>query len=189
MGWTSFSMREPIKEWFKKSWDYENSDYEVIDSALVNRSNLYGAVRKKSTGDVFCAVFLIRWAPKSDYNFSYKDMTEHVGPNVYDCPKKIMKLLTPLTDENDINGYAGEWRNRVEKYWANRDLINSGVVLKTPEPIKFRSGDEYQYFKKIGRTIWAGIMIENEFRNTCRVRINLSHYNIEKITEENLAVS
>lgn len=188
MGWTSFNMREPVRDWFKKLWDYTDSDYEVLDSALVKRNTLYGAVKKKSTGEVFCAVFLIRWS-RDYYNFSYKDMTEHSGPCVCECPQRIMKLLTPLNDNDDTNGYAKDWRKRVEAYWAGRKVINSGGIIKTTEPVKFTSGDEYQYFRKSGRTTWAGIMIENEFRPVCRVRVNLSHFNIEKINTENLVVS
>jgi hypothetical protein len=178
MGWTSFSMRgQSVKEWFRKEWDYEGSKYEVIDSALVERSSLYGAIRKKDTGEIFCAVFLIRWS-KGYYNFSYKDMTEHVGPSVCNCPQRIMKLLSPLNDENDPNGWARAWRKRVEEYWNTRNTINSGGIIKTENPVSFTSGDEYQYFKKVGRKLWAGIMIENEFRMTCPVRVNLSNYNL-----------
>lgn len=186
MGWTSYPMHEPIKEWFRKQWDFEGSKCEVIDSALVQRHTLYGAVKMKETGEVFCCVYLIRWS-RNHYNFSYKDMTEHVGPCECACPMKIFKLLTPLTGEND--GYAKDWRERVLKYWDTRNTINSGGIIKTEKPVPFISGDEYQYFKKIGRTTWAGMMMENEFRPLCRVRVNLARYNIEKITEKSLAVS
>lgn len=125
MGWTSFRMTGSVKEWFSKEWDYVDSDYEVLDSALVKRNTLYGAVKKKSTGEVFCAVFLIRWS-RDYYNFSYKDITEHSGPCQHDCPKKIMKLLTPLNDENVPNHYARDWRERVENYWASRITMNKG---------------------------------------------------------------
>jgi len=180
MGWTSFSMREPVREWFKKEWDSPNSDYEVLDSALVKRNTLYGAVKKKSTGEIFCAVFLIRWS-RDYYNFSYKDMTEHSGPGVCDCPQRIMKLLTPLKDDDDSNGYAKDWRKRVEAYWAGRKVINSGSVIKTENPVSFTNGYSYQYFKKVGRKTWAGTMINNEFVMCSRVRVNLSHFNFEKI--------
>lgn len=178
MGWTSFSMHEPIKEWFKKEW---GNDYEVIDSALVKRNTLYGAVKKQSTGEIFCAVFLIRWSSKSWDNFAYKDMTEHSGPGKCECPKRIMKLLSPLNDENDPSGWAREWRKRVDEYWTKRDDTkkNKDMIIKTKEPVNFTSGDDYQYFKKIGRHTWALVMTENGFKIRCRVRINLSHYEYE----------
>ena len=69
MGWTNFNLpKGTVKEWFKRTWE-EGNNYKVLDSALVNRSTMYGAVEKVATGEVFCAVFLIRWS-KGYYNFS-----------------------------------------------------------------------------------------------------------------------
>jgi len=149
MSWTQFTMHEPIKEWFKKQWeDYGNSDYEVLDSALVQRTTLYGAIRQKSTGDVFCAVYMIRWNKSYHYNFSYKNMTEHSGPYCHDCPPKIFNLLTPLNDTNDECGWGREWRKRVQKAYDAKKIINSGVVFKTTKPVSFVNG-EYQYFRRL----------------------------------------
>jgi hypothetical protein len=187
MGWTSFNMKRPVKEWFKDEWNSEK--YEVIDSALVRRNTLYGAIRIKETGEIFCAIFLIRWS-RSYYNFCYKDMTEHSGPNVVECPQRIMKLLSPLDDTNDPNGWARAWRRKVESFWAKREKMKKkrDAVIKSNEPINFRSGDNYQFFKKVGRTLWGGFMHNGEFVPICRVRVNLSHYDYEFI-ENNLAVS
>jgi len=175
MGWLSFSMHRPVKEWFKTEL---NSEYELLDAALVERTTFYAAVKNKETGQVICVVYLIRWAPKRWDNFCYNDLTEFAGPCQVNCPQRIIKLLSPLNDENDPNGWAREWRKRVEKYWENRNTINSGKVIKTENPVSFTSGNEYQYFKKVGRKLWAGIMIDDEFRMTCPVRVNLSHYNL-----------
>ena len=185
MGWLSFSMHRPVKEWFKNELD---SKYELLDAALVQRTTFYAAVKNKETGQVVCAVYLIRWSPKSWDNFCYKDMTEFSGPCQVNCPRRIMKLLSALNDENDPNGWAREWRARVEKYWATRNTINSGEIIKTESPVSFTSGNEYQYFKKIGRSIWAGTLIANIFSPAGRVRVNLAHYNIEKYPVESLDI-
>ena len=110
-------------------------------------------------------------------------MSEFAGPNVCDCPQRIIKLLSPLNDENDVNGWARGWRKRVDEYWNKRKELqnNNGNVLKTKEPISFTSGDEYQYFKKIGRTTFAGITRNNEFFPLSRVRVNLSQYDYEVV--------
>jgi hypothetical protein len=178
MGWLSFSMHRPVKEWYKSEL---NSKYEVLDCALVERSTFYAAVRNKETGQVSCDVLLIRWAPKSWDNFAYKDIGEFSGPVQCNCPKRIMKLLSPLDDENDSNGWAREWRKRVEAYWETRNTINKGYVVKTENPITFTSGAEYQYFKKLGRTIWGGIINEGQFCPAKPVRINLTHFNLKKL--------
>jgi hypothetical protein len=185
MGWLSFSMHRPVKDWYKSEL---NSKYEVLDSALVQRTTFYAAIKNKETGQVFCDVLLIRWSPKTWDNFCYKDIGEFSGPVQCNCPKRIMKLLSPLNDEDDSNGWAREWRKRVEEYWEKRNTINKGDVIKTESPVSFTSGDEYQYFKKIGRTTWAGIMIEKEFRPTCRVRVNLNHFKFEIVPAESVTV-
>ena len=59
MGWTSFPMHEPVREWFKR--EYTDDQREVLDVALVKRSTLYAAVRIRTTGQVVAFVFLIRW--------------------------------------------------------------------------------------------------------------------------------
>ena len=186
MGWTSYPMHKPVKEWFKEQWGYDKSDYEVLDSALVHRTKLYGAIRKKSTGEVFCAVFLIHWS-RDEYNFSYKDMTEHSGPGAIDCPEKIFKLLTPLNDENDPNGFAKEWRAEVEKFHAKRKATRKlkNCVVKMPEPLKFTSGSSYQYFLKEGKTITAGAMMKGQFISFCRVRLNLNCFDYEVVKSLN----
>ncbi len=176
MGWYSFSMKKPVKEWFKESL---NERYEVVDIALVQRQTLYAAVKNKETGEIFCAVYLIRWS-RGYHNFSYKDMDEFCGPVQSNCPMRILKLLTPLNDENDPNHWARDWRARVEKYHERNKKIKTGII-KTAKPIEFTSGRSYQYFKKIGRTMVAGVMHNDEFIPYSRVRVNLSYYEFEII--------
>ena len=182
MGWTSFNLpKGTVKEWFKNTWE-EGNNYKVLDSALVNRSTMYGAVEKVATGEVFCAVFLIRWS-KGYYNFSYKDMTEHVGPCVVNCPKRIMELLTELDATSE---YAIAWRKRVQEYWnkkANTNKLANGSILKITEAVKFTNGSEYQYFKKEGRRFMAGAMAGDVFIPLLSVRfrgLNSYQYEIVK---------
>jgi hypothetical protein len=178
MGWTSFNLSQPVKQWFSESW---GEDYEVLDSALVKRNTLYGAIRKKSTQEVFCAVFLIRWS-RDYYNFSYKDMTEFAGPCEVECPKRIMKLLTPLDENNSKNQFAIKWRKSVNEYWELRDMLKrKDVCIKTKNPVEFTSGARYQYFKKIGRKTYAGVFEFKVFKPSCRVRVNLNHYETEAL--------
>ena len=91
MGWLSFGMHEPVKEWFTRQWEGEGR--EVLEVALVKRNTLYAAIKKGD--EVFAVIYLIRWSRDYNYNFSYKSMSEHVGPCVIDCPKKVLKHLPP----------------------------------------------------------------------------------------------
>lgn len=154
MGWMSFKLNKPVKQWFIENW---SENYEVLDCALVNRSVMYGAILNRKTGDVFCSVYLTRWDNRG--NFSYKPMTEHVGPVSVDCPERIFKMLTPINESD--SGYSKEWRERVEKYHNTKNKIKGDVLIKTNAPIKFSNGKEYQIFKKIGKEFFAGELVEN----------------------------
>jgi hypothetical protein len=178
MGWTSFHINQPVKEWFKQEW---NEKMVALDIAIVKRNTLYAAIKNTVTGEVFCAVFLLRWS-RDYYNFSYKDMTEFVGPNESECPERILKLLTPLTDQNDPNGYARDWRKRCEKNITNRKKLNTGnYVIKTSEPLEYTNGGKYQYFKHFNRRWYAGIMERNEFSVRSRVSFNPKYYQYELV--------
>lgn len=181
MGWMSFPMHDKVSNWFKSIWV---DNYEVLDSALVKRNTLYGAVKEKSTGDVFCAVYLIRWS-RDDYNFSYKPMTEHVGPYEYECPERIFKLLTPLTDENDVNGYAGNWRQKVIAYHNDRKQLRGikNQIIKVDEPITFTNGGTCQYFKKVNKKTYGGYFNDGIFTARYRVSLNLLRYKFTLIPE------
>ena len=180
MGWTSFSMHEDVKYWFKSQWSYENSDYEVVDCALVHRQTMYGAIRQKSTGNIFCAVFLVRWS-KGYYNFSYKDMTEFSGPYVFDCPEKIFKLLTPLDDTTDPNKYAREWRAKVMYNIARRKQLHGNVTFETKSPLLFSNGEAYTLFRKEGKNYYRGEIVDDLFIKKHRVHMRPLEYEIKII--------
>ena len=151
MGWTSFNLREPVKEWFKNYWE-SNSKYKVLDSALVKRTTMYGAIQNIETKEVFCAIFLIHWS-NSDYNFSYKDMTEFEGPYQYECPKRIFNLLTPLHNSK----FANNWREKVIAYHKQKESLKGTCVIKLKSPITFKRSKEteisFDHFLKICRKI------------------------------------
>jgi len=179
MGWMSFQMNEPVKEWFKSNL---SNEVTVLDIAIVKRNTLYAAIRDNETKEVYCLIYLLIWSRERGYNFSYKSMSEFVGPCKSECPERILKLLSDLNDQNDQNGYAREWRKRCKETILNRKkLSTANFVIKTNEPLNFRSGANYQYFKKIGRRMYAGIIENDMFKSLCRVRLNLKNIEYELI--------
>lgn len=181
MGWTSFRLGTPVKEWFVREWE-SNGKYKVLDCALVKRSVIYGAIKHIETGDVFCAVYLVRWS-RAWYNFSYKDMTEHCGPGDCECPERIFRLLTPLTDENDSNGWAKEWRARVEEVYKKRKMVKAKTLFVTKDYVNFKSrwnSSSYNAFKKVGRGYVAGYLTSSgEFVEMTKVRgFNPANYEL-----------
>lgn len=178
MGWMSYPMHKPVKDWFIEQ--VNNDRYEVMDVALVNRMTMYAAIKDKETGEVHCHVNLIRWSPRSEYNFSYKPISEFCGPGDIDCPLRILNLLTPLDDNSDPNGYARKWREKVSTYWKKRKSLNgSKVVVRVNEPIGFTNGMEYIHFTKHGNKIIAGVIEDGHFEPRTRVRINLAKHDFK----------
>lgn len=170
MGWCSFHLNknENVKDWFINMWEHAGV-YEVLEVAIVKRVTLYAAIKNKETGEVFCAVYLVRWT-RDWHNFSYKDMTEHSGPCAYDCPEKIFKLLTPLDETDSENRFAIDWRLKVAQLHKNRKLLKGDCVVKVAAPIGFNNGMQISYFKKVGRTMYGGVMLNNVFSPYTRVR-------------------
>lgn len=167
MGWTSFNLNKPVKEWFINDYIGINNNQEVIDVSIIKRKTLYAAIRDKETNKVFALVFLLRLSPRSYYNFSYKDMDETMEPFYYDCPMKIINKLTATDNEN-----SNIWRNKVLDY-HNKMNIAKKSIIKIRGGIEFTNGMTYFYFKKDGHKIFAGRLLDNNiFSKECKVSIN-----------------
>jgi len=146
MGWTyTIKARgETIRDFFARELGFqtERRTVKLLDCAVVNLREAYLAFEDidHTTGkrEVFAVVCLIHYYPKSYHNFGYKDMEESVGPYNYKCPERILKLLTPTTNE-----FALKWR---KKCWERIERIKSmpkfsnGDILEFEEPIKFADG-------------------------------------------------
>ena len=127
-----------------------NADCYIVEKSAMIGTVYYAAVRiignhnfKDNTSVpipeesqiVFAAVFQTSTNDRDYYNFGYKDMDETMLPCFYDCPVRILKLLTPTDNAN-----ANEWRHRcmeaAAKKKAERSDPNSldnlpvGTVIK-----------------------------------------------------------
>jgi hypothetical protein len=103
-------------------------------------------------------------------------MTEFAGPCEHSCPERIFKLLSILNDTNDPNGWAREWRKKVQEQ-INRSIEASkanaeGKIYIMEKPICFRNGSEYMYFQKEGRRMYAGYLNGKDFTKVLQVRFN-----------------
>ena len=52
--------------------------------------------KKTGRSFVFAAVIMISNTKK--HGFGYKDQSESMGPYQYDCPQRIIRLLSPIAD-------------------------------------------------------------------------------------------
>ena len=139
MGWMWTSLNgEKTRDYLKRrvlEFDGDETKTTVLDMAICRRKVCYAAVQvnEKITGVtyVYAAVILLAYAPKSQYNFGYKDMDETVGPYERDCPKRILKLLSPLHEWEQFIGESGrtwakEWREDCWAKIAEREAKKSG---------------------------------------------------------------
>lgn len=162
MGWSSTNWKKGTKiiDWFKDNYTYENKNVKqtVLDTALVQRQHAYAAIEQlnKETGErtVTCATVLMNWTRDLYYNFSYKNMSEHSGPGMYDCPERIIKLLTPITkpDNKDCGDqWARNWRAKtwkeIRKRKANKrrsGQFKVGDTIIFRRPVCFNNGTSHK---------------------------------------------
>ena len=165
MGWTETHYPKGMKfiDFVKEEFEYYNKKRKltILDAALLKRREGYVACEaiNKETGEriVFAVAMMIRWH-KGYYNICYKDMDESMGPNISNCPERILKLLTPTKYE-----YAIEWRKRcwdnikkkkeLRKIWKK---INPGTKLKFKNKLHFVNGyilDEGTVTRKTKNTL------------------------------------
>ena len=136
MGWTSYHATHykgiyvDRKAEMDECWTQTEHDgypeLTVLKSSMVGNI-YYAAVQVKREGvveQVFATVAITRTYRKDYYNFSYKDIDETMGPFFYDCPKRILDLLTPTDDE-----CANRWRKKCrEKLQAKREKKTKGTL-------------------------------------------------------------
>lgn len=109
------------------------------------------------------SVFKLSLAPKSHYNFGYKDMAETMGPYGCEAPLSIIAEASPLRDGPEGDEYsslksAREYRERSKAMAEVKALkrgLKVGDVVELKEPLSF-----------------GGVMRQRFTVNRCRVRGN-----------------
>jgi len=169
MGWSTLHKPkyQTTKEWFLSNWSGNN--YEILDVACVGYTELYAAAKNKVTNEVVAITYMINHYPKSYYNFGYKDMDETVMPYMFNCPERIMKLLTP-TD----NVHSNDWRKNVYRILNNAKILRKDCIVETFEPINFTNGYSGNLFKKVGKRV-MGLNPDMSFN--CHVNLSLKKHN------------
>lgn len=119
---------------------------KALDVAIVNFREAYLAVEygdKNGPQEVYAVVCLLEYRPKDYFNFGYKAMDETGEPYYYNCPERILRLLTP-------NEKAKPWR---DKCWARiqarkqRMPLRKGMIIRFTTPIIFRNGIKETTFR------------------------------------------
>lgn len=173
MGWSSFNKPkyQSTKDWFLSNWS--GSNYEILDVACVGYTELYAAAKNKTTGEVVAITYMINHSPKTYFNFSYKSMDETVMPYMFNCPERIMKLLTPTDNE-----FANTWRSNVWKILNNAKILKKDCIVQTAETINFTNGFSGNLFKKIGKHVLA---LNPDKTYNCHVNLRLKKHEFKLI--------
>ena len=103
--WTHKEQGESIFDFFSSRWNDEEKREDgsvilrkVLDCAVVRLKTAYLAYEIISSNrEVVACVCLLGYS-KDYYNFGFKDMDENMGPFNYDCPERILNLLTPTSN-------------------------------------------------------------------------------------------
>ena len=211
MGWTSYRATHYKKGTVDRkaecdnlfnsdmvTWDKESKvigKFEVLKSCMVG-STYYAAIKRTTFATetepeesaVHGLVCLTSVNMKDYFNFSYKDMSESMGPYQHNCPKGILDLLSPTDSE-----WANEWRKKCyENLKAKKDPNNLnnlpvGTVIEVVMPFDTKyhtKGDKVRLTKEksyyTNRTAWyKGAM---KFTAGLMQQLN-GHYTIIKTTQ------
>ena len=148
MGWTTTRRERDTAtlDFFKARFDWSKPDgsYGKV-LACSSGATAYMALetkRPEKEVEVIALVVLTKWFPKDPkYNFGWKYMSESMGPYYYDCPAKILDMLTPTTDATSL-----EWRRLCRlKLEAKKAApkVTKGTKISFHEPLRFTDGTEH----------------------------------------------
>jgi len=147
MGWT-FTHRESgtsTLAFFNQEW----SSVTILDIAS-RGAEVYMAVRGRDDL-VFGVAIETAWRHRDYHNFGYKDHEEGMGPYLYNCPARILDLLSPVESlyTGDPAMWAARWRDECRKRIASRKAkpkLKAGMTIRLAEPLRFKDGRTLQAF-------------------------------------------
>ena len=145
MGWTYTNKRsyETVDEFFEREL-LGGHLKPVGKGALIHFHEYYRAVLNEKTNKIFCLVCLVDLKGDRDFNFGYKDMEDSCGPTVYNCPKRILDVLSK-TDHEWANEWREKCRQRLEKR-SSSNKIKEGTIIRFNHAIEFTNGAKADTF-------------------------------------------
>lgn len=167
MGWTSIPRKlteQEKREIIFEDFNYQKQDGDVITKVSVldysKKGNVYYFAYQIITQNVIDTfhksvkvIAGVALTENKKDGFYYKIMDETVGPYYYDCPEKILKLLTKPENEHSAN-----WRKECRKMHSKHKIVK-GTMVKFKEPIKFNNGHlQSEFIFESHSTFWANGM-------------------------------
>ncbi len=166
MGWTGIYTDRPAKEILTKELTFSSEQGSARIVAMATKLNvsyiawerIYTAASKSMYAGKTFVIGLVVLHGRRKGEFTYKEMTEDMGPCESECPAKILDLLSPVEEfaSGDCAKWATAWRERCRAAIEKRAKApGDGAKIRFKEPIKFTNGDEIAEFmiRKRGRAI------------------------------------
>lgn len=153
MGWTYQSAYgEKNKKTLMTNELEHYGDLKVL-KATVKGSVYYAAcTNTQHPGEVWAIVCLVR-LDRGDWG--YKDMDETMHPYYYDCPKSILDLLTPTTNENALKWRAMCRQPKQESVIQRLNKLPIGSIIDVDgeQYIKLEPGYQFKtpFFKAVNK--------------------------------------
>lgn len=118
----------------------------------------YAAVQNNETasyapGETWAMVVLM-WRGRGDFNFTYKEMSETMGPGDHDAPANVLDALTPTDNE-----WANEWRQACREKIAKKAAapkVKPGDTVRFERPFSFSDGVDRDTFTVVQRSTLRG---------------------------------
>jgi len=173
MGWTGIytTSSRPTKEILREefTWSNENGSCRVLD--IRTKSNVsYVALERTYTkslangvpGPMTFVIGVVVLHRRRKREFTFKDISEDMGPYDSQCPACILDLLSPVetfAEPGTISHeYATKWRKRCrEMIRLNRFALDDGAMIRFQKPIEFTDGaksDTFTVHKRGRRTLF-----------------------------------
>lgn len=133
MGWDFYSRlsKEAMIEDICRKSENEAGIWETIAKSL--RGNHLWTVRQMTTkvdGQPFHSVryIVLYLLAKHEGQWGYKDISEDMGPFVYDCPLKFLKMANECFTANEK--YAVKWRKAVrDAVMAKKQILHTAFIV------------------------------------------------------------
>lgn len=166
MGWTGLYTDRPTKEILTEELTFSNEKGSGRIVAIATKLNVsyiawertYAAGTDSMHAGKSFIIGMVVLHHRKCGEFTYKDMTEDMGPCASECPAAILDLLSPVDDfaSGDCAKWATAWRERCRAALAKRAAApGNGATIRFKEPIKFTNGDVVDTFTihKQGRKV------------------------------------
>lgn len=153
MGWTGLHREKGLtnREFFEREFPNTLTVHGKVVADATVKGVYYAAV--KGTADdpdkVWALVVLTRRAPRSYYNFLYKELDEDMGPGDAFAPAKVLDALTPTDNE-----WALAWREACRANLARAEkfkTVRVGDVVTFERPIEFADGATFKRLVLVDR--------------------------------------